>query len=99
MTELCRVCKKVNGSLVCPCGRYIFCSPDCLQKSGHLYECDYQKITFPHMVSIMHSFVPIMDAVSDDKDLYGAAKGFMELLRKKLNDLTIESRSTISKDL
>ena len=96
--ELCRVCKKVNGSLVCPCGRFLFCSADCLSKSGHLYECDYQRLDFSHMISIMHSFMPIVEAVREDKELYQAAIAFVELMRRKLNEMHVD-KSTIAKDL
>jgi len=95
--ELCRVCKKVNGSLVCPCGRFIYCSPDCLSKSGHLYECDYQRLDFPHMISILHAFMPILEAVREDKELHRAAVDLVELMRKKLNEMRIES--AVQKDL
>lgn len=98
--ELCRVCKKVNGSLVCPCGRFLYCSPDCLSKSGHLYTCDYQRLDFGHMVSIMHSFMPIFEAVKEDKELYGASKELLLLMRKKLDSMNIGSAdSALSKDL
>ncbi len=98
--ELCRVCKKVNGSLVCPCKRFIYCSPDCLSKSGHLYQCDYQPLDFAHMVSVIHSFMPIMEAVKEDKELYGAATEFAILMREKLNKMHVgSSESVFPKDL
>ena len=87
--ELCRVCKKANGSLECPCGRFIYCTPICLAKSKHLEECDYQKLEFGRMISIMNSFVPILEAVKEDKELYEAAKNFLILMRKKFGEMQI----------
>jgi hypothetical protein len=36
----------------------------------------------------MHAFMPIMDAVKEDKDLYIAAKEFAILMRNKLNEIS-----------
>jgi len=85
--ELCRVCKKVNGTLVCPCGKFLYCGSDCLAKSEHLKVCEYQRMDFQHMVSIMHAFMPILEAVKDDKELHSRGKEFLLLLREKLNQL------------
>lgn len=87
--ELCRVCKKVDATLECPCGRFIYCSPLCLAKSKHLEQCDYQKLDVARMISIMHSFVPILEAVKEDKELHDAAKSFLELMREKLGEMKI----------
>ena len=87
--NLCNVCKKVQATITCPCGKYIYCSPNCIADSEHIKICDFQKMDYQLCISVMHTFVPIIETVKEDKELHEAAKGFMKLLIEKLNKYSI----------
>ncbi len=55
----------------------------------HIRTCDFQKVDFSHIVSVMHSFMPIIESLEKDKVLHDAAKVFLEVLRGKLMECRI----------
>lgn len=89
--NLCNECQKVQGTITCPCGKFIYCSPNCVSNSKHISdECNYRTMNHTLLISIMHTFVPILDAVSKDEELHNSAKNFLKLLIEKLHKTEIK---------
>lgn len=88
--DLCSNCKSVQATITCPCGKFIYCSPNCISVSEHLKECNPKTLDYQMYISIMHTFVPIIDAVSKDDELFISAKNFLKLLIEKLNKVEIK---------
>ncbi len=88
--ELCSNCKLVQATITCPCGKFIYCSPNCISVSEHMKECNPRAMNYQMCISIMHTFVPIIDAVSQEEELHNCAKNFLKLLIEKLNKIEIK---------
>lgn len=84
--DLCHICKKNRGVLYCACGKYIYCSVDCVSNdTEHLKECDPITLTFGYYVSILHSLEPIKESLKPDPELYELCKQLASKLVDRLD--------------
>ena len=44
-----------------------------------------EPMTFGRYLSIMHNFLPVMEALEEDEELHGLAKDLMDKLVERLN--------------
>lgn len=86
----CYICKNLPATLSCPCGKYVYCTADCMSKHDeHLKTCNPYELDYSAYISIMWTFQPIIHAVKEDLELHEAAKNFLKLLIEKLNKVKI----------
>lgn len=84
--NLCQRCQVKPSHLKCACGKYTYCSTECCSNDD-AHACK-PELDFGYYVSILHTFVPVMESLKDDPELHNMCKALTSKLVSRLSDST-----------
>ena len=80
--DACERCGKSAGRIQCPCKKFGYCSDECFKRTT-THKCS--RTFYAVYIAVAQQMSAILDAVTDDEDLYKAAVEFNNEVLKRIN--------------